>query len=384
MKSLVPELRLALREIFTNTGALSIMVLAVLVYGIFYPQPYLGEIVRDMPVVAVDLDNSSTSRALRARIDTADTTMIAAQAPDMATARQMLLLREVTAIVVIPAGFERDLLAGRQAPIAAYGDASYFLPFNAAMTAISTAARGLGAEITIGRMVASGTDVKVAIAQSQPLAISAVALFNPQGGYASYVVPASVILILQQTLLMGIGLLNGGAGKLSGRANPGVVLVARLMAYTALYLFWFCLYLLLLPALFGLPRIGDLAPLFALGLPFLVSVAMLGFTIASLMPSREAVILAMVTIGMPLFFLSGIAWPVEMLPGWLVALAQFVPSTTAIPGLVQVNQMGAGWFEIADKAALLWGLAVLYGVIALMLARASKRPALRGEARAAK
>jgi len=369
MKSLALETRMALREIFTNTGALSIMVLAVLIYGIFYPQPYLGETIRDMPIAALDLDNSPTSRQLRARIDAADTTMIAAQAPDMATARQMLMAREVTAIVVIPAGFERDLLAGRQAPIAAYGDASYFLPFNATMTAISTAARGLGAEITIGRMVASGTNKNTAIAQSQPLAISAVALFNPQGGYASYVVPASVILILQQTLLMGIGLLNGGAGKLSGRSDPGTALVARLVAYSGLYLVWFCFYLLLLPAFFGLPRIGDLVPLFALGLPFLISVAMLGFTIASLMPSREAVILTMVTIGMPLFFLSGIAWPLEMLPGWLVTLAQFVPSTTAIPGLVQVNQMGAGWEDIADKAALLWGLAALYGVTALALSR---------------
>ncbi len=373
MKSLALETRMALREIFTNTGALSIMVLAVLIYGIFYPQPYLGETVRNMPIVALDLDNSPTSRQLRARIDAADTTMIAAQAPDMATARQMLMAREVTAIVVIPAGFERDLLAGRQAPIAAYGDASYFLPFNATMTAISTAARGLGAEITIGRMVASGTNTNTAIAQSQPLAISAVALFNPQGGYASYVVPASVILILQQTLLMGIGLLNGGAGKLAGRSDPGTALVARLIAYTALYLVWFCFYLLVLPVIFGLPRIGDLVPLFALGLPFLISVAMLGFTIASLMPSREAVILAMVTIGMPLFFLSGIAWPVEMLPGWLVALAQFVPSTTAIPGLVQVNQMGAGWADIADKAALLWGLAALYGATALVLSRRSEK-----------
>ena len=34
-------------------------------------------------------------------------------------------------------------------------------------------------------------------------------LFNPTSGYGSYIVPAALILILQQTLLMGAATLGG-------------------------------------------------------------------------------------------------------------------------------------------------------------------------------
>lgn len=364
MKIWLAECRGALAAIFTDRAAFSVMVLAIVIYGLLYPQPYLGEVVREAPVVVVDQDNSANSRELLRRIDAHDTVRIARSVPDMVAARRALQERRAFAILVIPEFFERDLLAGRSAPVAAYGDASYFLLYNSTMTAITSATRQMGAEIAAARMVQQGRGAQAA-ASVQPMTVTLVPLFNPQGGYASYVVPAAVVLILQQTLLMGVALLNTGAVNARHSERPFTAVTARTAAYTLLYGIWMFAYLVFLPAILGVPRIGGLLDLVILGIPFILATVFLGLLLAVILPVREWAILAMMAMGIPLFFLSGVAWPVEMLPHWMQRIALAAPSTSAIPGMVRVNQMGASWQDVLSQVATLWGLAAIYGAAAL-------------------
>ena len=380
MRTWLAEFRDAFAAIFTDRAAFSVMVLAIVVYSLLYPQPYLGEVVREAPVVVVDQDNSATSRELLRRIDAHDTVEIAGSVPDMVAARRALQERRAFAILVIPEFFERDLLAGRSAPVAAYGDASYFLLYNSAMTVVTSATRQMGAEIAAARMVQQGRGAQ-ASAGIQPMTVTAVPLFNPQGGYASYVVPAAVVLILQQTLLMGVALLNTGAANARYSERPFTAVTARTAAYGLLYGIWMFAYLVFLPAILGVPRIGGLLDLVILGIPFILSTAFLGLLLAAVLPVREWAILAMMAMGIPLFFLSGVAWPVELLPHWMQRIALAVPSTSAIPGMVRVNQMGASWQDVLTQVAMLWALTAIYGAAALAaLHLACERRGLRDQA----
>lgn len=365
MKTWLTAFADAFSSIFKDPAAFSVMVIGIILYGVLYPQPYLGEVVREVPIVVVDQDNSVTSRELLRRIDSYDTVMIAGSVPDMVAATRALQDRQAFAIAVIPEFFERDLLAGRTAPIAAYGDASYFLLYNSTMTAITSAARQMGAEISAGRLIAQGKGA-MAAASVQPMTISAVPLFNPQGGYASYVVPASVVLILQQTLLIGVALLNTGGAASHRGPRPFITLSARIAAYSVLYSVWMLAYLVLLPLILGVPRIGGLLDLFALGIPFILSTIFLGLLLSMALPVREWAILAMMAIGMPLFFLSGVAWPMEMLPEWVQTIALAAPSTSAIPGMVRINQMGATVQEVIPQIGMLWLLTAAYGAAVLV------------------
>ena len=121
-------------------------------------------------------------------------------------------------------------------------------------------------------------------------------------------------------------------------------------------------YLVLLPVILGVPRIGSLLDLLVVGIPFILSTICLGLLIASILPVREWAVLAMMAIGMPLFFLSGVAWPVEMLPQWMQRVALAAPSTSAIPGMVRVNQMGASWHDVMTLVTTLWLLTAGYAV----------------------
>ncbi|CAN7617893.1 hypothetical protein [Rhizobium sp. LjRoot258] len=75
------------------------------------------------------------------------------------------------------------------------------------------------------------------------------ALFNPTGGYASYIVPAAFILILEQTLLMGSAILGGlafeqgGKAGRRGRSRPTAV-IGQAIAHLLLVLPSFALYLI--------------------------------------------------------------------------------------------------------------------------------------------
>ncbi|MGJ8544851.1 MAG: ABC transporter permease [Sulfitobacter sp.] len=354
----------ALRALLADDSARSTMIVGILIYSVLYPQPYVGEVLRDVPVVVIDQDNSTASRALVRGIDVTEWVDVTLSAPDMETARDAFYRRDVYGIVVIPAGFEEDILASRPAPVAAYSDGSYLLIYSNVMRAVATVAGTMGAQVNYARLTAQGIDDGVARVMLSPVAVTNVAVFNPQGGYASYVIPAAFVLILQQTLLMGIGLLHAGRGLPKGGR-----LGATIAAYFALYMVWVAFTQMLIPYLYGIPRTGDLLTLGLIAVPFICACIAMGFAIAMAIPWREGVVFLLVVIGMPLFFLSGISWPVEMIPDQLRALSLLVPSSTAISGFVGVDQMGASASDVAGAIQTQWVLALVYTVLAAALSR---------------
>lgn len=222
----------------------------------------------------------------------------------------------------------------------------------------------MGAQVNYARLTAQGVDDSVARAALSPLTVTSVSLFNPQGGYASYVIPAAFVLILQQTLLMGIGLLH------AGRKPPkGQRLMATIFAYFALYMVWVAFTQMLLPYLYRIPRTGDLVTLLLVAVPFVAACIAMGFAVAMAIPWREGVVFLLVVIGMPLFFLSGISWPVEMIPAPLHALSLLVPSSSAISAFVAVDQMGASAQDVAGAIRTQIVLVVLYTIVAVALSR---------------
>ncbi|RWR26032.1 ABC transporter permease [Sinirhodobacter populi] len=358
----------AFRRLLADKAARATMLLSIMLYSGIYPQPYVSEVVRDVPVAVVDQDGSSASRDLIRRIDATDSAAVVASLPTLPDAQALFFAREVSGVVVIPPDFERELLDGNPSPIAVYGDASYFLIYSAISTAVSSAAGDLGAEVQYERLTATGVDPGVAMAMVSPVAISSIALFNPQGGYASYVVPAAFVLILQQTLLMGIGVLHAGR-----RADRWIDAIAAPLVYILLYGLWIAVTQILLPFAYGIERLGSWEQLYALAIPFLLAVTALGFVMAQLAPSREAMVFTLVVMGVPLFFISGISWPVESMPKPLWAIAALIPSTTAITAFVRVDQMGSGLAAVSGT--IVWQLVLTAGyTLAALLLRARGRP----------
>lgn len=365
MKAVISALLAELRGIFSDRQVRLIILAALVIYALVYPFPYRAELLRDVPVVLVDLDRTTSSAELARRIDASEAVALAHDAQDMVQATRLVHERRAYGVLLIPAGFERALLRGQQSPVALYADASYFLMYQRVMQGAAVPLRQLGAEIEMGRLIASGASADVALAQVSPAAQVEVPLFNPAAGYATYVLPAAFILILQQTMMMGLALV--ATRRRAGNGHPVWRVLGRMGAWVALYALLLPLYLIVLPALYGLPNLATTGAVLMLGLPFVLATGLLAQCVAALFRKAEVVQIVLLALGLPFFFLSGFAWPVEAIPAHLNTVAQLVPSTPAIDGLVRMTQMGATPQQVAHAFWHLWGLVGVFGLFALWL-----------------
>jgi ABC-2 type transport system permease protein len=153
MTRLLAVFRNELGRIFSLYPVLAVMVLAPAVYAVFYPQPYLNEALRDVPIAIVDQDNTPSSRELARRVDATTDIGVAMVLPDLPSAEREVYTRRVYGILLIPQYFERDLLHDRASPIALYADASYFLMYQRIAGGVTAVARAYGAETETARLI---------------------------------------------------------------------------------------------------------------------------------------------------------------------------------------------------------------------------------------
>ena len=361
------------RSIFTDAGVVLLLVGSVLFYSFFYPLPYLNEVVRDIPVAVVDADNSQLSRQLVRMLDANESIAVTQRPVEFTAARNAFWRRKVFGIVVIPEDFSHSILSGGQARIVMYADAGYFFVYRQTLIGALQATGTLSAHIEIRRMTGKGVNMDRAMALRDPVPALMRPLFNSSGGYASYVVPAVFILVLQQTLLIGIGMRSGTDHEFRspGQAGHGTLasLLGKTGAYLSIYLAHAVYYLWIVPRLYNFPYHGNVMLLLLFTLPFLLAVIFLGQALALFFPRRETSMLVLVFTSLPILFLAGFAWPAEAMPAGLRFLGLLVPSTAGIEGLLKLNQMGANLYDVAFYWGVLWGLAGIYFILAFFSAR---------------
>jgi ABC-2 type transport system permease protein len=367
MNDLLAVFRAEIKRIFALRPVFSVLVVAVAIYAIFYPQPYTNEALRDVPIAVVDRDGTTASRDFVRRVDASSDVAVAMVLPDVASAEREVYARSIFGILLIPQDFERHLLHGRPSPVALYADASYFLLYQRVSGSIAAVARTVGAEVETARLIGIGVDPVVAAAVADLMPLTAVALFNPQGGYATYLLPAAFVLILQQTLLIATGLLGTIREGATAKGGPVAKVLGKALAYLSVEMVILPLYLVALPYLYGLPRLGSAVSLLLIGVPFVLAVSGLGLVLASIFRTPLAVQLATAAIGLPFFFLAGFAWPADAMPEAVRVVAIAVPSTSAIDAFVRVGQLGADLSDVRGQFFTLWALAFIYGGIAILV-----------------
>src|SRR5262249_1937256 len=249
------------RRLLGTRGAFRILFLAPLVYGIYYPQPYLNPILRKLPLPGVDNDFSDLSLQIVEGLDASGALSVVVRTRTLAEARTAIDHGKAFAAVEIPAGTERDVLKGITAHIPIYADATYLFLFRSTASGVATAVGTLTSELVSRGARSDGSLVKAKLSSSSPADVLLQPIFNPVGGYASYVVPAAFVLILQQTLLIGAAMLTGTALAAGGGAFAGVL--GRGVAHLTIYLPALALFVIVLPRVYGFSTLGHILEIFA-------------------------------------------------------------------------------------------------------------------------
>jgi ABC-2 type transport system permease protein len=365
------------QRVLAIRGAFMLLVLAPVVYGVYYPQPYLGQILRKIPIAVVDNDLSELSRSIVQTLDASGAVSVVLQADTLADARAALDRGDAFAVVGIPPGTERDVFKGTTVQVPVYADATYLFIFRSMSNAIAVAINTLSSELAAGGARTDGSLVKAALASTSPAEVLLQPIFNPVGGYASYVVPAAFVLILQQMLLIGASMLTVVALAQPGGGAFATVL-GRGIAHLVIYLPALALYFIVLPRFYGFSTLGQPLQLFAVASVFVLATSFMGQAVGAWFKHPETPTLIFLGTSLPQFFLAGFSWPREAIPKPVLALSYIFPSDLAIDGLVRIDQLGASLWEVAHDWRGLWALAVIYFVLAVISAFFVKRRQAHG------
>jgi ABC-2 type transport system permease protein len=308
------------QRVLALRGAFILLVVAPLVYGVFYPQPYLNQILRKIPIAVVDNDLSELSGRIVQTLDASGAVKVAVRAETLSQAHATLERGKVFAVVGIPPETERDVLKGTTVHIPVYADATYLFIFRTMANGIAVAINTLSSELAAGGARTDGSLVKATLASASPADILLQPIFNPVGGYASYIVPAAFVLILQQLLLVGSSLLTVVAlAQPAGGAFASVL--GRGVAHLTIYLPALALYFIVLPRVYGFSTLGQPLQLFALASLFVLATSFMGQAAGAWFKHPETPTLIFLGISLPQFFVTGFAWPREAIPKSVQAVA---------------------------------------------------------------
>ena len=374
LKETASVMRNEFRSIFTDEGVMLVLVFAIFIYSTIYGLAYGNQVLRNVPVGVIDNSKSPASRALTQSFDAGPNTYVAYEPADMEEAKKLFFDREIYGIVYIPKDYERKLLAGEQANVSIYCDASYFLMYRQVFQEIVSTLGYAGAKVEMQRLLAQGVNLPQAEAVTQPVIYQSHNLFNPYLGYGTFVMPAIIILIIQQTLLIGIGMIGGTwhefdlYSKFAPRGEERMFALPVLLGKAFTYIIVsgvIASYILTIHYhLYGYPMNGEPLTVIALVLPYILACIMLGIGLSTLFTRRENSILWLLWSSLPVLLLSGVSYPSEAMPEWMVALGKVLPSSHAVRAFIRVQDMGASFEDVLPEIRSLWRLTVIYGGLA--------------------
>ena len=353
------------RAVWRDEGVVLIVVFALFIYGISYSLGYGGEVLTEVPIAVVGGEQGAKSRELVRMFDASPQLRVACEAADMTEAERLLRERKVWGVVALSPDLERDILSGQQAQVAILGDASYFLAYREVVE---------GAVATIQRMNEQIVVERDGV-YNPPIIYEQRNLFNPSLGYGVFVMPAIILLILQQTALIGVGMVSATRRErgLRYKSKSSVVItLGRTVVYLAIYALTLGFMLTVHYSLFDYPMRGERWRCVAVIVPYLLAVIFLAQALGALFRRRESSIVWLLWLSIPFLLVSGVSLPPESFPRWLYIIGKAVPSSSAVDAWIAVQSRGATLTDIAPNLTLLWCLTLLYGAGAMVANRNSR------------
>ena len=351
-----------LKAVFKDQGVLIFFLLVPLAYPLLYAFIYTGEVVREVPAAVVDMNKSTLSREFIRKVDATPDVKIQSHCADMEEAKLLLKESKVYGVIYIPESFSSDITKGTQTQVTLYCDMSGMLYYKAILTASTEVSLKMNKAIKVKR--AGNTTDRQDEISATPITYEAVNLFNPQAGYASFLLPAVLILIIQQTLLLGVGLSAGTARENNrfrdlvplSRQYQGTlrIVLGKSSAYFIIYAIVSAYILCVVPKIFSLVQIAQAGTLAAFILPYVLSCIFFAMTCSIFIHHREACMMIYVFTSVPLLFISGVSWPGSAIPAFWRVISWMFPSTFGINGYIAINSMGATLDQVLPEFRALW------------------------------
>ena len=354
--------RFELRQVLRDEGVLLFCIVVPLIYPLLYSWVYNNENIREVPVVVVDQSHSALSRQFIRMCDASSEVHVVSYAVDLDDAQSLVSRQIVKGIYLIPEDFATRVNRMQQATVSVYCDMALMLTYKAIYQTAMAVSQQMGAEIQA--KLSGNYTAREDLITTSPLDVEEVAMFNPQAGYGTAVLPAVLMLIIQQTLALGIGLAAGTARERNryGDLVPihpsyggiGRIISGKTLCYLMVYAIMTVYLTIAVPKMFHFIHIATWQDLSLLLIPYLLACVFFGMTVSCLVRFRENVILLVVFVSLPLLFLTGVSWPQTSIPGYLQGVSWLFPSTFGVRAYLRLNSMGASVADVSSELRCLW------------------------------
>ena len=354
--------RFELRQVLRDEGVLLFCIVVPIVYPLLYSWVYNNENIHEVPVAVVDQSHSQLSRQFIRMCDASPDVHVAYYAVDLDDAQSLVSRQIVKGIYLIPEDFATRVNRLEQATVSVYCDMALMLTYKAIYQTAMAVSQKMGAGIQT--KLAGKYTKREEVINASPLDVEEVAMFNPQAGYGTAILPAVLILIIQQTLALGIGLAAGTARERNryGDLVPihpsyggvGRIVSGKALCYLMVYAVMSTYLVLVVPKFFSFIHIAAWQDLLLMMIPYVLACVFFGLTVSCLVRYRENVILLMVFVSLPLLFLTGVSWPQSSIPGYLQGVSWLFPSTFGVRAYLRLNTMGATLGDITLEMRCLW------------------------------
>jgi len=383
MRDLLIRLRLGIRnilhialsesKIIFRDGAIILFCLFLpYVYPLLYSWIYNNEVVREVPVAVVDHSHSGLSRQFIRMYDASPDVAVKYHCSSLDEVKELIGRQKIYGALFFPSDFEKKLYRMEQSTISVYCDMSFMLAYKAVYQTATAVQGEMNSQLQL--KVAQNKTSREDEITVAPLQSEGVALFNPTSGYGTFIIPTVLMLIIQQTLLLGIGLLGGTMRdrQREGRSlflekNYGdvhSVIFGRSLAFFVSYIPVVAYLTMFVPWLFSFTSLLHWDSLLMFMVPYLLACIFFALTFSYLVPHREDVMLLVVFSTVPMLFLSGVSWPGTNIPWYLKILSYLLPSTFGSSGFVKLNTLGASLRDAGWECFILWVQAAVYFAIA--------------------
>ena len=360
--------RQEIKQVFHDEGVLIFCIIVPLVYPLLYSWIYNNEVVHEVPVVIVDRSHSQQSRQFIRMIDASPDVRVLSYAEDLDDAQSLVSRQVAKGVYLIPADFGARLNKMQQAVVSVYCDMSLMLTYKAIYQTAVAVTQTMGAEIQT--KLSGNYTAREDLITTRPLDFADVPIFNPAGGYGNFIIPAVLMLILQQTLVLGIGLAAGTARERNRYSDlvpihkcyDGIyrVVCGKALCYLMVYAVMAAYLTLVVPRIFSFLTLIHWQDLLALMIPYLLACVFFGMTVSCLVRYRENVMLLVVFISVPLLFMTGVSWPQSSIPGVWQGVSWLFPSTFGVRAFARMNTMGGTLSDVLPEIRYLWIHAAAY------------------------
>lgn len=374
-------------EFKTIAGSFAIVLVlmgGIFMYGLLYNYMYAPDLVRNVPVVVVDNSKTALSREYIRLLNATPQVDVIATGEDNVQAKELMKMDEAAGILYLPYDFTDRVSRGDESVFIMYETTSAFLYYLAMQEASASSMLALNDRFRPEMLVFLPSEDAAQLATAQPINVVGTALYNYTEGYGTYLIPAVLIVIMFQTLLMVIGMVSGDERQFRSLRNypPSLGQAMRLVTgktfvYMLLYAVFSLFLLGLIPLIFDLPDIGNVWNIIMLLIPFLMATSFFGLTASLFFTDSDAPLLMIAFFSVGLIFLSGVSYPLELMP-WYWKLSHYlIPAAPATLAYVKLNSMGASMAGIHTEYITLWIQCAVYFVLACLVYRYNIRKSHR-------